>query len=158
MASFVSVMLLLLVGTFAGCKDDEILLPSAPFNLTRISFHRNISPTPGTTLSPNQQVAVTGDVSFALAPAEAAVRDSFNIFIGFYGYVTADSGDWVGTYPAQEIPLTANAGTGRISASVTVPANLVEMAIQTNFIHKRTGVFLRVDGNLVADVRFWIVQ
>jgi hypothetical protein len=160
--SFIFIPGLLAMLLIGGCETDGIpTTPSAPFNLTRLSITRNVTPATNTVLAKNQSVTFNVEVAYTVGAPEDSNLTALTVSLDFdmirFGTVNPDS-----VYFIQEIGSVPD-----FSQQVTKSSSLETHALAITTPNPPTGTtrFVRIlalitSGNRIlgGEVNYWPLQ
>ena len=154
--SFIFIPGLLAMLLIGGCETDGIpTTPSAPFNLTRLSITRNVTPATNTMLAKNQSVTFNIEVAYAVGAPEDSNLASLTVSLDFD--MVDENGNFVqeiGGVPDFSTSVTASSSTESHSVTIFTPN---PSSGTTRFV--RILALISSGSRIVGgEIRFWPLQ
>ncbi len=153
---FISISCAAMVMLMWGCETDGIpTTPSAPFNLTRLSITRNITPATNTVLAKNQSVTFNVEVAYTVGAPEDSNLTALALTLDFD--MVDENGNFVqeiGGAPDFTTSVTKTSSTETHTLSIFTPNPSVGT---TRFVRI---LALMVSGNRIVggELNFWPLQ
>jgi len=151
---FIPVVLMILL--MGGCETDGIpTTPSAPFNLTRLSITRNVTPATNTVLAKNQSITFNVEVAYTVGAPEDSNLTALSVTLDFD--MVDENGNFIqeiGAAPDFTTSVTKTSSTETHAISIFTPN---PPAGTTRFVRI---LALMLSGNRIVggELNFWPLQ